>query len=71
VLEHLQGGELLEYLHHIHHFSEQQAAMLFRQVGLAFLAQIWLAGHSSKSSPGDSTRSAGEAAPHYMLHTGG
>jgi hypothetical protein len=39
VLEHLQGGELLDYLHTIHHFSEHQAATLFRQVRK--VAELW------------------------------
>jgi hypothetical protein len=32
VLEFLEGGELLDQLHAVHHFDEAQAAGLFRQV---------------------------------------
>lgn len=32
VLELLQGGELLEHLKSVKHYSEQKAAQLFRQI---------------------------------------
>lgn len=33
VMEYLQGGEMLEQLHTIQHYSEAHACQLFRQVG--------------------------------------
>lgn len=41
VLEHLQGGELLDHLRSLHCYSEAKAAQIFRQVGRAERRWWW------------------------------
>jgi hypothetical protein len=42
VLEYLAGGELLDHLHLMHHYSEPQAALLFRQARALCMAWVQL-----------------------------